>query len=153
ERRPDRVVRAPRRRAARRARGEPRDRGRRAGRVGHGDRLVRVRRLARSPPRRHTGRPRGAWRGPGRDRGAPFGRWWRRGRARRLRAAHAPVRRPDRDRGGHARRRGRGLVLIAPRPPPVRYARTVSYGQFCSIARALDLVGERWTLLVVRELL
>jgi DNA-binding HxlR family transcriptional regulator len=28
-----------------------------------------------------------------------------------------------------------------------------SYGQFCSIARALDLLGERWTLLVVRELL
>jgi DNA-binding HxlR family transcriptional regulator len=27
------------------------------------------------------------------------------------------------------------------------------YGQFCSIARALDLIGERWTLLVVRELL
>jgi DNA-binding HxlR family transcriptional regulator len=28
-----------------------------------------------------------------------------------------------------------------------------SYGQFCSIARALDLVGDRWTLLIVRELL
>src|SRR5208283_2290290 len=28
-----------------------------------------------------------------------------------------------------------------------------SYGQFCSFARALDLFGERWTLLVVRELL
>ena len=28
-----------------------------------------------------------------------------------------------------------------------------TYGQFCSIARALDLLGERWTLLVVRELL
>jgi DNA-binding HxlR family transcriptional regulator len=27
-----------------------------------------------------------------------------------------------------------------------------SYGQFCSVARALDLLGERWTLLVVREL-
>jgi len=27
-----------------------------------------------------------------------------------------------------------------------------SYGQFCSFARALDLLGERWTLLVVREL-
>jgi DNA-binding HxlR family transcriptional regulator len=26
------------------------------------------------------------------------------------------------------------------------------YGQFCAIARALDLLGERWTLLVVREL-
>jgi DNA-binding HxlR family transcriptional regulator len=28
-----------------------------------------------------------------------------------------------------------------------------SYGQFCSIARALELLGERWTLLIVRELL
>jgi DNA-binding HxlR family transcriptional regulator/putative sterol carrier protein len=28
-----------------------------------------------------------------------------------------------------------------------------SYDQFCPIARALDFVGERWTLLVVRELL
>ena len=28
-----------------------------------------------------------------------------------------------------------------------------TYGQRCPLARALDLVGERWTLLVVRELL
>jgi DNA-binding HxlR family transcriptional regulator len=28
-----------------------------------------------------------------------------------------------------------------------------SYGQYCGLARALDLVGERWALLVVRELL
>jgi DNA-binding HxlR family transcriptional regulator len=28
-----------------------------------------------------------------------------------------------------------------------------SYGQFCSVARALDLLGERWTMLIVRELL
>lgn len=28
-----------------------------------------------------------------------------------------------------------------------------TYGQFCSMARALDLVGDRWTLLIVRELL
>jgi len=28
-----------------------------------------------------------------------------------------------------------------------------TYGQLCPIARALDVVGERWTLLVVRELL
>ncbi len=27
------------------------------------------------------------------------------------------------------------------------------YGQFCAVARALDLVGDRWTLLIVRELL
>jgi DNA-binding HxlR family transcriptional regulator len=28
-----------------------------------------------------------------------------------------------------------------------------SYGQYCGVARALDLVGDRWTLLIVRELL
>jgi DNA-binding HxlR family transcriptional regulator len=28
-----------------------------------------------------------------------------------------------------------------------------SYGQYCSLAKALDIVGERWTLLIVRELL
>ena len=28
-----------------------------------------------------------------------------------------------------------------------------TYGQFCGIAKALDLVGDRWTLLIVRELL
>ncbi len=28
-----------------------------------------------------------------------------------------------------------------------------SYDQYCSVARALDTVGERWTLLIVRELL
>ncbi|MFC4243830.1 winged helix-turn-helix transcriptional regulator [Gryllotalpicola reticulitermitis] len=28
-----------------------------------------------------------------------------------------------------------------------------SYGEFCSIARALDVVGDRWSLLVIRELI
>lgn len=28
-----------------------------------------------------------------------------------------------------------------------------SYGQYCSVAKALDVVGDRWTLLLVRELL
>ena len=28
-----------------------------------------------------------------------------------------------------------------------------SYGQYCGLAGALDLVGERWTLLIVRELM
>lgn len=32
-------------------------------------------------------------------------------------------------------------------------ARRRSYGQACTLARTLDLVGERWTLLIVRELL
>lgn len=30
---------------------------------------------------------------------------------------------------------------------------TRSYNQFCALAKALDIVGERWTLLIVRELL
>jgi DNA-binding HxlR family transcriptional regulator len=28
-----------------------------------------------------------------------------------------------------------------------------SYGQRCPLARALDVIGDRWTLLIVRELL
>jgi DNA-binding HxlR family transcriptional regulator len=28
-----------------------------------------------------------------------------------------------------------------------------SYGQYCAVAKALDLIGDRWTLLIVRELL
>src|SRR5215470_10991017 len=28
-----------------------------------------------------------------------------------------------------------------------------SYGQYCSVAKALDYVGDRWTFLIVRELL
>lgn len=28
-----------------------------------------------------------------------------------------------------------------------------SYGQYCALAKALDLIGDRWTLLIVRELL
>jgi DNA-binding HxlR family transcriptional regulator len=28
-----------------------------------------------------------------------------------------------------------------------------TYGQYCSLAKALDVVGDRWTLLIVRELL
>src|SRR5207248_7286064 len=35
----------------------------------------------------------------------------------------------------------------------LRMATTRTYGDGCAIARALDLVGERWALLVVRELL
>jgi DNA-binding HxlR family transcriptional regulator len=27
-----------------------------------------------------------------------------------------------------------------------------SYGQHCTVARALDVVGERWTLMLVRQL-
>ncbi|KQU28523.1 MULTISPECIES: winged helix-turn-helix transcriptional regulator [unclassified Rhodococcus (in: high G+C Gram-positive bacteria)] len=28
-----------------------------------------------------------------------------------------------------------------------------SYGEFCALARALDVIGDRWTMLVIRELL
>ncbi|MET9590320.1 helix-turn-helix domain-containing protein [Streptomyces sp. NPDC006516] len=40
-----------------------------------------------------------------------------------------------------------------PRQQPTRPARRRSYDQFCATARALDSVGDRWTLLIVRELL
>lgn len=33
------------------------------------------------------------------------------------------------------------------------YSAMSGYGQFCAVARALDVLGERWTLLIVRELL
>jgi DNA-binding HxlR family transcriptional regulator len=67
-----------------------------------------------------------------------------------------------------ARRRGRGDPAVRLRGRERRgryeirtadarrsgYRRGVkTYGQFCSVARALDLLGERWTLLIVRELL
>lgn len=32
-------------------------------------------------------------------------------------------------------------------------ARVKEYGQFCALARALDQIGDRWSLLIVRELL
>jgi DNA-binding HxlR family transcriptional regulator len=35
----------------------------------------------------------------------------------------------------------------------VKWKPTRSYGQFCGLARALDAVGDRWSLLIVRELL
>src|SRR5205807_10631132 len=34
----------------------------------------------------------------------------------------------------------------------VHFRAVRSYGQCCGLARALDIVGERWTLLIVREL-
>ncbi|MCX5396371.1 helix-turn-helix domain-containing protein [Streptomyces sp. NBC_00102] len=37
--------------------------------------------------------------------------------------------------------------------PAARPVRRRSYDQFCATARALDSVGDRWTLLIVRELL
>ncbi len=37
---------------------------------------------------------------------------------------------------------------------PASYnVRMRTYGQYCAVAKALDLIGDRWTLLVVRELL
>jgi DNA-binding HxlR family transcriptional regulator len=35
----------------------------------------------------------------------------------------------------------------------VKWMPARSYGQFCGLARALDAVGDRWSLLIVRELL
>lgn len=40
------------------------------------------------------------------------------------------------------------------RPPDtLRPVATRQYGQFCAIAKALDVLGDRWALLIVRELL
>ena len=35
----------------------------------------------------------------------------------------------------------------------VYYAHVATYGQYCGLAKALDVVGDRWTLLIVRELM
>ncbi|WP_405060675.1 helix-turn-helix transcriptional regulator [Kribbella sp. NBC_01505] len=35
----------------------------------------------------------------------------------------------------------------------VKHVSSRSYGQFCGVARALDVVGDRWNLLIVRDLL
>src|SRR5579864_8873407 len=35
----------------------------------------------------------------------------------------------------------------------VRRSRRRSYDQYCAVARGLDVIGERWTLLIVRDLL
>src|SRR5688500_13428794 len=40
-----------------------------------------------------------------------------------------------------------------PAPGGVSVAGMKSYGQFCPVAQALEVVGERWTLLVIREIL
>ncbi len=36
---------------------------------------------------------------------------------------------------------------------PAYHAAMSGYGQFCAVARSLEVVGERWSLLIVRELL
>ncbi|MFD7977690.1 winged helix-turn-helix transcriptional regulator [Streptomyces sp. NPDC059071] len=41
----------------------------------------------------------------------------------------------------------------SPQSRPSRQPRRRSYDQYCAAARALDAVGDRWTLLIVRELL
>src|SRR5215218_2963333 len=35
---------------------------------------------------------------------------------------------------------------------PTTDGSTASYGQYCPISRALDLLGERWSLMVIRDL-
>lgn len=44
------------------------------------------------------------------------------------------------------------LVQSVNRPPGSLVAMT-GYGQFCAVARALEVLGERWSLLIVRELM
>jgi DNA-binding HxlR family transcriptional regulator len=44
-------------------------------------------------------------------------------------------------------------LIISSMMDNVKRPRSRSYGQFCSLARALDVVGDRWNLLIVRELL
>jgi DNA-binding HxlR family transcriptional regulator/putative sterol carrier protein len=48
------------------------------------------------------------------------------------------------------------MAAPSPRPSPQAPGRTKSrrsYDQYCALARGLDVIGERWTLLIVRDLL
>jgi len=45
------------------------------------------------------------------------------------------------------------MLLFVPERMGAEMGERRLYGQFCGLAGALDLVGERWTLLVIRELL
>src|SRR5436190_20664102 len=42
---------------------------------------------------------------------------------------------------------------MAEKGPAVHTTRNKGYGQYCPVARTLDLLGDRWTLLIVRDLL
>ncbi|WP_338676039.1 helix-turn-helix domain-containing protein [Streptomyces sp. SCSIO 30461] len=46
-----------------------------------------------------------------------------------------------------------GAETASPAAASPRAVRRRSYDQFCAAARALDAVGDRWTLLIIRELL
>src|SRR5687767_10580388 len=54
------------------------------------------------------------------------------------------------DEGGHRVHRSRDHLRKASK---VSVMARKSYGQFCAVARTLDHVGDRWSLLVLRELL
>src|SRR5436190_23198876 len=44
-------------------------------------------------------------------------------------------------------------TLLTPRPAPTISRRMpTAYDKFCPVARTLDIVGERWTMLIVRDL-
>src|ERR1700690_3355424 len=45
-----------------------------------------------------------------------------------------------------------GSQAIPPEAVVVKHQRR-NYNQYCGLAAALDLIGERWTLLIIRELL
>jgi len=71
----------------------------------------------------------------------------------RVRAPGANVHgmKPEKSSGGVCSRQSRRLypeVPIPSAPPPKRHP----YDQWCPDARALDLVGDKWTLLIVRDL-
>jgi DNA-binding HxlR family transcriptional regulator len=45
------------------------------------------------------------------------------------------------------------IFVVQPKKNRSRGSSSKSYEQYCGVARALDVLGERWTLLVVRDLL
>src|SRR5436309_9438539 len=46
-----------------------------------------------------------------------------------------------------------GQIDVAERKAMWNDVRMRSYGQYCAVAKALDVIGDRWSLLIVRELM
>jgi DNA-binding HxlR family transcriptional regulator len=64
-----------------------------------------------------------------------------------------PPRSPRRKRSEHEPRADSPKIELAAHTGSGRIEVMAGYGQFCPVAQALEIIGERWTLLVVRELL
>ena len=81
--------------------------------------------------------------------GGPLARAAGRAAARRGRAGHRALR----DLGAIAGLTPGSNFVLAGRRLPRESTLVKTYGQYCPVARALEVVGDRWSLLIVRDLL